>query len=63
MKAKGALGPGLVFFFTAMGPGTFLVERGCRRDIRRLVDMGFGPGAGVPLRVGEHSRFVRAGDS
>src|SRR5215212_6716258 len=26
MRAKGRLGPGLVFFFTAMGPGTFLTS-------------------------------------
>ena len=25
-RAKGRLGPGLVFFFTAMGPGTFLTS-------------------------------------
>ena len=26
MRAKGRLGPGLVFFFTAMGPGTFMTS-------------------------------------
>ena len=26
MRAKGRLGPGLVFFFTALGPGTFLTS-------------------------------------
>src|SRR5678815_1057913 len=26
MRAKGRFGPGLVFFFTALGPGTFLTS-------------------------------------
>ncbi len=63
VRDKGRLGPGLVFFFTAMGPGTFLTSAVAGATYGYSLIWALGAGARVSLRLGQHGRVVCLGDA